>query len=336
MSPVAPKKLQSELSSQSDLSATVGAEMYSLSIIYRLPTSTALHSTIASVGSNVKDNLVNAMMTAASPNGSTRSLDDGEDSLDLIIPSKSDYDTLARTLEDLLGLYKDVKPSTSPLYAWIQYHLVDMGKRLGSDRNGVVVKGGVSCSDWINLCRRWNAPVTKADATMLFDTYCKSSTSSAQVDGLQFLDVVRLVDVLRQWAAENASNGSNVLVDPRKELFEKVARVREKSRINSPSKETGVFVKGFGDESDHVATISATTFLNFLQREQKETDWSVEDVKDLFARLNGYQDTNCDVVSTVDGVTWEREYISFDCFARYILLESNDVFDPKRTAHLER
>ena len=277
------------------------------------------------------------MMTATSPNGSTRALDDGEDSLDLIIPSKSDYDSLARTLEDLLGLYKEVKPSTSPLYAWIQYHLVDMGKRLGTDRNGVVVKGGVSCSDWINLCRRWNAPVTKADATMLYDTYCKSSTKSAQVDGLQFLDVVRLLDVLRQWSAENACNGANnVSVDPRKELFEKVARVTEKSRIDSPSKESGVFVKGFGEEPDHVATISATTFLNFLQREQNETDWSVEDVKDLFARLNGYQDTNCDVVSTVDGVTWEREYISFDCFARYILLESNDVFDPKRTAHLER
>jgi hypothetical protein len=172
---------------------------------------------------------------------------------------------------------------------------------------------------------------------LLYDTYCESSEKGAQSDGLVFADIVRLVDILRQWISENASN--NPVVDPRKEVFERVSRTKtdgEHSRINSPSKETGVFVKGFRDEPDHVTTVSASTFLNFLRTEQKESDWSLEDVKDLFARLNGYQDSNFDIVSTVDGVTWEREYISWDCFARYILLESNDVFDPKRAAHSKR
>lgn len=339
MNPVTPKKQRSSLvqseSLQSNSSAPSGTDVYSLSIIYRPPANNTTHSTLVSVGSNVKDNFVNAMMTATSPSNSLRVLDDGEDSLDLIIPSKADYDALSRTLEDLLALYKEVEPSASPLFAWIQYHLVDMGKRLGIDRNGVVVKGGVSCSDWINLCRRWNAPVNKTDATLLYDTYCESLGKTAQADGLEFLDIVRLLDILRQWIAKHAKEGIDI-IDPRQELFDRVAKIKtdEKSRINSPSKETGVFVKGFGDEPDHVTTISATTFLHFLHTEQKETNWSLEDVKDLFGKLNGYQDF--DVVSTVDGVTWEREYISLDCFARYILLETNDAFDPKRTAHSER
>lgn len=338
MNPVTPKKQRSVLLQNDQLksnsSASVGTDVYSLSIIYRPPTNTTTNSAIVAVGSNVKDNFVNAVMTATSPSNSSRVLDDGEDSLDLIIPSKADYDALARTLEDLLALYKEVEPSASPLYSWIQYHLVDMGKRLGTDRNGVVIKGGISCSDWINLCRRWNSPVTKADATMLYDTYCESSGKSPQADGLDFHDVVRLLNVLRQWSAEHTSADA----DPRNELFERVARIKrdtEQSRINSPLKETGAFVKGFGDEPNHVTTVSAMTFLNFLRTEQKETGGTLEEVKDLFAKLNGYHDCNFDVVSTVDGVTWEREYISCDCFARYILLESNDVFDPKRAAHSE-
>lgn len=341
INPVTPKKQRSSLlqsdSLQSNSCAPSGSDAYSLSIIYRPPTSNATNSTLVSVGSNVKDNFVNAMMTATSPSNSSRVLDDGEDSLDLIIPSKADYDALSRTLEDLLALYKEVEPSASPLFAWIQYHLVDMGKRLGTDRNGVVVKGGVSCSDWITLCRRWNAPVTKADATLLYDTYCESSGKAAQTDGLEFLDIVHLLDILKQWISEHATKEDVVVVDPRKELFDKVSTIKsggEQSRINSPSKETGTFVKGFGEEPDHVTTISATTFLQFLRAEQKESDWSLEDVKDLFGKLNGHRDF--DVVSTVDGVTWEREYISWDCFARYILLDTNDVFDPKRTAHSER
>ncbi|KAL3786275.1 hypothetical protein HJC23_005353 [Cyclotella cryptica] len=334
--PVTPKRQNDSTHTHSPV--PIDNDIYSLSIVYRPPTSTTTNSTIASVGSTVKDNFVNAMMTATSPSHSSRVLDGGEDSLDLIIPSKTDYETLARTLEDLLALYKEVEPCANPVFAWIQYHLVDMGKRLGTDRHGVVVKGGVSCADWIDLCRRWNAPVSKTDATLLYETYCESAGKTAHGNGLEFIDIVRLLDVLRHWIAERAPEGGNAIKDPRNELFNRVVRMKpdlDQSRISSPAEDSGVFVKGFGDEPDHVETISAATFLNFLQIEQKETDQTLESVKALFARLNGYKDPNLenDIVSTVDGVSWEREYISLETFARYMLLESNDVYDPMRTAH---
>lgn len=343
---------------------------YSLSIIYRLPNNNTSSS-------NVKDN-INAMMTAvpllSNGGNTTRALDDIEDSLDLIIPNKADYDLLARTIDDLLSLYKRLTPSQSPTYAFLQYHLIDMGKRLGTTTtsgggNITTIKGGISCFDWVDLCRRWNAPVSKSDATVLYETYCESKArqqqqqtqqhnTTIQPEDLNFLDVVQLYSVLKQWCAESRCDASrgDAALDPRTELFERVANntifasslpsttnnnaseSSSVSRINSPAEETGAFVKGFGRESNvNIATVSAATFLNFLIHVQNERDGtSVEDVKDLFAKLNGYQDSNADVVSTVDGVTWEREYISMECFARYLLLEANDVFDPERMAHSER
>jgi hypothetical protein len=344
MNPVTPKK-QYSVVIQDDQThnkySPDDTDIHFLSIIYRLPTNTTTNSTIASVGSNVKDNFVNAMMTATTPSNSSRVLDEGEDSLDLIIPSKSDYDALSRTLDDLLALYKELEPCASPVSAWIQYHLVDMGKKLGADRQGVVIKGGVSCSDWVTLCRRWNAPVSKSDATLLYETYSESAGKSAHADGLDFSDVVCLLDVLKQWIIEHDAKRGNSVQDPRKELFEMVARLKsdtDQSRITSPSKESGTFVKGFGDETHRLETISAATFLNFLHTEQKEAEETLADVKALFARLNGHHDPTLenDIVSTVDGVAWEREYISLEGFSRYMLLESNDVFSPERTTHSPR
>jgi hypothetical protein len=84
------------------------------------------------------------------------------------------------------------------------------------------------------------------------------------------------------------------------------------------------------------------TFLNFLHERQNETNVSLEDVKELFGQLNGHHvspelEDAISVASggnttVAEGVAWEREYITYDCFARYLLLESNDVFDPERAS----
>ena len=62
-----------------------------------------------------------------------------------------------------------------------------MGKRLGtattatsSGGNITTIKGGISCFDWVDLCQRWNAPVSKGDATVLYETYCESEARQQQ------------------------------------------------------------------------------------------------------------------------------------------------------------
>lgn len=130
-------------------------------------------------------------------------MDAGEDSLDLIVPSKADFDALTRTLEDLLTFFREEGPCDNPDHAFIQFHLADMGKSLAM-RSGGEEGYLVSCSDWVTLCRRWNAPVSKAEATAMYRAFCDSLAlvSGGTVDGLEISEVARLLDVLRQRGVE--------------------------------------------------------------------------------------------------------------------------------------
>jgi hypothetical protein len=244
-------------------------------------------------------------------------MDAAEDSLDLIISSKTDFDALTRTLEDLLAFYQEEEPCANPDYSFIQYHLVDMGKSLGEDCL-------VSCSDWVALCKRWNAPVSKGDAIAMYRAFCQSLNTLTE--GLGMFQVVRLLEVLRQQGLDLASarKGKGVVVgDPRKQLFQEIAK----------------------SQSGESSAISAEDFLAFIHKEQKETDMTLHDVKDFFYQLNGHRvspklDDALSIFSGYltmkDGVSWEREYITFEAFGRYLLLESNDVFDPERSSPLDR
>ena len=279
----------------------------SLSIIYRRSSS-----------DSAKDKLVKSMQKSK---GMASVIDAGEDSLDLIIPSKDDFDALTRTLEDLLSFYMEEEPCANPDYALIQYHLADMGKSLvvgqGQDGSSCLV----SCSDWVTLCKRWNAPVTKGEATAMYRAFCDSlAISNTQSEGgLEMFEVVRLLEVLRQRGLEVAS----VDEDPRKYIF------------NQISQNTG--------NSDNSRVISAMTFLQFLHEKQKETDVTLKDVKDLFYQLNGHRissqldDAMSELTCQRSGnMEWEREYITWEAFGRYLLLESNDVFDPERAKPSDR
>lgn len=92
-----------------------------------------------------------------------------------------------------------------------------MGKRLGtattatsSGGNITTIKGGISCFDWVDLCQRWNAPVSKSDATVLYETYFESKArqqqqpqqhnTAIQLEDLNFLDIVQLYSVLNNGA----------------------------------------------------------------------------------------------------------------------------------------
>ena len=277
----------------------------SLSIIYR-----------RSASSSAKDKLVKSMKKGKL---SQAVMDAGEDSLDLIIPDKSDFASLSKTLEDLLAFYQEEEPNANPDYAFIQYHLVDMGKSLGE---GCLV----SCSDWVTLCKRWNAPISKADATSLYRNFCDSlAISSTQTDGLEMYEVVRLLEILRQRGLD-ALPGKGGGGDPRKGLFHKIAQ----------------------SKCGYSLAISAKEFLNFLHESQKETDMTLNDVKDLFYRLNGHrispqledaistrQESTTPTPNEGDTVSWEKEYITWDAFGRYLMLESNDIFDPERASFSE-
>jgi hypothetical protein len=108
-----------------------------------------------------------------------------------------------------------------------------------------------------------------------------------------------------------------------------------------------LFEKITKSESGESVAVSAEKFLAFVHEEQKETDMTLHDVKDLFYQLNGHRVSPQldDVLSifsgytkmtTKEGVSWEREYITSEAFGRYLLLESNDVFDPERSSPLDR
>ena len=281
----------------------------SLSIIYRRS------------ANSTKDKLVKTMKKGAT--SSSIVMDAGEDSLDLIIPTKSDFDALTQTLTDLLAFYQEEEPCANPDYAFIQYHLVDMGKSLGE---GCLV----SCSDWVTLCKRWNAPVSKGEATTMYRAFCETlAISNTQTDGLEMFEVVRLLEILRQRGLQTAVGNSSAAndkggEDPRKRLFQKIAQSKS------------------GDSQ----AISAEEFLNFVHEKQKETDMTLNDVKDLFYQLNGHRVSPQleDALSSVsrpmpvegEAVSWEHEYITWDAFGRYLNLESNDVFDPERASFSDR
>jgi len=295
----------------------------SLSIIYRR----SFNST--------KDKLVKTMKKGAT---SQIVMDAGEDSLDLIIPSKSDFLALTKTLEDLLAFYQEEEPCANPDHAWIEYHLVDMGKSLVSP--GGTEDGDdrlmVSCSDWVTLCKRWNAPVSKGEATAMYKAFCESlAISNVHTEGLEMFEVVRLLEVLRQRGLEasgggRGEDGREMVEDPRKRLFRKIAQSESSGDSSVPSEQT--------------TAISAEEFLKFVHERQNEMDMTLDDVKDLFYQLNGHRVSPQleDAISVISGyrslntsmaneaVSWEREYISWEAFGRYLLLESNDVFDPER------
>jgi len=308
-----------------------GAHPQSLSIIYRRPNNA---STFAAVGSAVIDSLAKMPLT---PSGTNKvRMDAGEDSLDLIIPSKKDFDALLRTLEDLLEFYKEDEPYSNLDLAFLQFHLENMGKRLGND-----VK--VSCHEWVSLCKRFNAPLSKSEATNLYRTL------SPEADGIDMYRVSILMNKLK-------TSASKSFKDPRDKLFQTMAISKtegvQRRIASSPTGPPGAFVKGFGDgdaaggklaflsaTDNKSQVVSARAFLDFLHDKQNETDMSIDDVHDLFYQLNGHrlskelEDTMSLVSgmkSAPHGVSWEKEYITWEVFTKYLMLESNDVFDPDR------
>ena len=301
----------------------------SLSIIYRRPNNV---STVATVGSAVMESL------AKTPSNQVR-MDAGEDSLDLIIPSKKDFDALLRTLEDLLEFYKEYEPCSNLDLAFLQFHLVDMGKKLGND-----IK--VSCHDWVGLCKRFNAPVSKSDATKLYRKV------SLDADGIDLQQVSKLLRMLKSTTYKSFK-------DPRDILFQTMAiskTVGVQRRIassSSPTSSSGAFVKGFGDGNaaggklaflsatdNRYQVLSARAFLDFLHEHQNETEMSLGDVQDLFYQLNGHRlskelEETMSLVSGMKaaphGVSWEKEFITWEVFTKYLMLESNDLFNPERS-----
>ena len=236
-------------STRKGLESTADAPQ-SLSIIYRKHKGSA------------KEKLVNSVMK-----GKSHAMDSEQDSLDLIVPSKDDFDSLFRTLSDLLEFFSAEEPSQNPDYTFLRYHLADMGKTSEDSL--------VSCADFVSLCRRWNAPVTKGESTDLYRSFCDSLATDTQTDGLEIFDVVRLLDILRRRGLGSAGRMDRPCgVDPRMRLFRKVASGWG----------------GSGGDADHGGgAISAREFLSFLHEKQRETDADLHNVKDLFYQLNGHR-----------------------------------------------
>ena len=264
-------------------------------------------------------------------------MDAGEDSLDLIIPSKADFLVFTKTLDDLLAFYQEEAPGVDPDHAWIEHHLADMGRSCGPGEDGPAPSsargaGGVSCADWVALCRRWDAPVSRAEAAAMYRAFREGLASERPGEGLDVRETARLLEVLRRRGLDMVKTGAD---DPLRRLFRKLAG----AGAEDGGREGAGAVAG--------PALSAAAFLRFVHERQKETDWTLGDVQDLFGRLNGHRVTPQleDAISVTSGasaptegeaVSCEREYISWEAFGRYLLLESNDVFNPERTQPMSR
>jgi len=317
----------------------------SISIIYRPPSNST---------QSIKDSFVNSVMASSHSVGYHSKevvMNDGADSLDLIVPEKEDFESLFKTLQDLLALFQQEEFSSDMDLALIQYHLVDMGKSLTPIGTESCV---VSCVEWIDLCKRLNVPIAKKEAIALFRERIESHGScEASEDELLLSEIVSLVDKLRKiglirssadiMAAKGlARNDDIIMVDPLKRLFGRISKIKQDvllTRISTPSD----LVSASSNpppisDNDVVDVISASAFLEFLKRKQDENDVTLEGVKKLFAQLNSHcaprQLGDATVVSgnsLAEGIAWEREYISWETFERYLLSDDNDVFDPERS-----
>ena len=245
------------------------------------------------------------------------------DSLDLIVPSKDDYNALSAALGKLVGLYRRYRAAAPRDLLYLQHHWIVLGKSL--DRP-------VSATDWAAMCAGgMGVPLPREAVLALYENYCDDLGVWPEGGLMVGPQLQGLLQAVR--AEVVAPLGSKA--DPRLEVW-------EKALSSGCGKENGGPENSGGPDGEEVMT--ADKFLWFLQDSQNETDVSISHVNELFARLNAgsHFKQGCVEVSrsgsTATDETSSRaasqvdQTITQEMFTGFLASDANDVFQPKAGA----
>ena len=158
-------------------------ENISLSIVFRVSTAST-HSIVEEEDLQISTDSTNAF-----------------GSLDLVIPSHNDYEVLYRTLQSLMGLYKQYRNSVQTNIVLLQHHWMEIGKSL---------RDPIHQGEWTSmLIDRISVPLSKATITSLFRKYCQHYNIKPEM-GLSLPKAVGLLDRTR----DKSVKASEHKVDP--------------------------------------------------------------------------------------------------------------------------
>ena len=256
-------------------------------------------------------------------------------SLDLIIPSHNDYELLIQTLHSLIKQNRLYQMSMGRDVLLLQHHWMDSGKSM---------EERIRQSEWLTLCcDRLSTPLKRPTAVSLYRKYCNAASIKPE-EGLTLPKAVGLLEHARKFSLH-----LNAKVDPCDVIWNILLQYNAKYEYAS-------YANGNDDDSEsddstiptnrHSAkkkrtsskyeTITAHAFLKFLKNQQKDTRANLQQVKDLFERLNSIalsSNVAEDGVNTKKGFynkVFSRKKITKAAFLNYILSDTNDAFDPSR------
>jgi len=305
----------------------VAEDKLSLSIIFRISTSTT-DRLVQEEDLEVGTDSANQMAT-----------------LDLVIPSHNNYEVFVSTVRNLMTLNKKYANSMHRDILLLQYHWMEIGKQYNAR---------ISQSEWTTICcDRLSTDIGRNAAVSVYRKYCKAVKINP-VAGIPLQKAVGLLEHTRK-----LSLLLNSVSDPCDEVWNllstngKGKKALGKSHFLPNNAESHVL--DFDDDAtvgssctilaekakmcdskEDVAEeyVSAEAFLSFAQKEQHDTETTLEDIRMTFESLNAQVyasqlDNDGLHRSSIDS-SYSKDYITKAVFISYLRSDANDVFDPMR------
>lgn len=234
------------------------------------------------------------------------------ETLDLVIPSKTDFSLFNNTLYDLMALHDEERKQYDQDFLFLRFHWMDMGKALTEE---------LTANEWLTLCTRMNVPVKKAFLTTHYQEFLGDMQSDT---GLTLYETANLLDEVREIAL--AMTNLTAEDDPAYKIWNQVFESDPVPALKVDSAELEMQV------NENEESISAVAFLSFVRSEQKEYKTSLEEVHDRLFILNGQitAKTEGDASQDVDHMDESSsERISRSRFIAYLSSDSNDIMNPE-------
>jgi hypothetical protein len=252
----------------------------------------------------------------ATSSSSSSSSNDGNqglrlETLDIIIPSLSDYELFVTSMNDLLYLaQKELQQYTHNMQL-LQFHYMCMGKDWDVTTNSTTNK--LSIHEWVQLCDRLQIPVKKQVLQLLFKEECNEFRAN---DKLSIHTIAMLLDDAKEIASDNK--------DPMILLWDELVRTDPVPMVGL-DEETGTEATFELGVREVAHSISAVAVLSFIRSQQKNYTASLEQITDFVrmynATISGEQKTAEDTVMS-DRLTKGR-------FISWLLSDQNDIVDPE-------